>query len=143
MGAFGQSAYQPGFAYLRMNEVNSHAARHFLTHFSQATGVKWSRDDHYLIASFNSGGATARSYYKNNGNFAFCVKNYSVDALNGDLKSVIFKKFPGCKIILVTELTNQDKQAFYINIKCSGYIKTLCCNDEGIEVTENIIDAGI
>ena len=30
-------------AYLRLNEVNSHAARHFLSHFSLATGVNWSQ----------------------------------------------------------------------------------------------------
>jgi hypothetical protein len=138
----GQSAFQPSYTYMRLNEVNGRAARHFLNHYAQATVVKWSRDDDYLIASFKTGKATARSYYKINGNFAFCIKNYSGEELNSDLKLGILQHYPGGEIILVTELTMQDKQAYYIKIKCNGYIKTLCCNDDGIVVTENFVDAG-
>ncbi len=143
LNALGQHEENNSSAFLRLNEVNSHATRHFFNHFSQATGVKWTRDDYYYIASFNADHSKARVYYKYNGNFAFCIKNYLVDELKPELKSAIFKKFPGCQIRLVTELTGQDKQAFYVNIKYGDYLKTLCCNDEGIEITENIMDAGI
>jgi hypothetical protein len=130
-------------AFLRLNEVNSHAARHFLSHFSQATSVKWTRSDNYYIAIFESDHSRSRVVYSNNGNFAFCIKYYLADGLNPDVKSNIIKKFPGCQIRTVTELTGQDKKYFIVNIKSGVYLKTLSCTDEGIEITENITDAGI
>ena len=94
--------------------------------------------------AFNADNSRTRVYYKSNGNFAFCLKYYPGDALNGDLKSAIFKKFPGCQIMVITELTDDlHKQAFFVNIKYGLNVETLRCDDEGIEVTENIKDAGI
>ena len=130
-------------AFLRLNEVNSHASRHFLSHFSQATAVKWTRDDNFYIALFEGGHSRSRVFYYNNGNFAFCLKYYLEDGLDPDVKSAILKKFPGCRITTITELNEQDKHAIFINIKSGIYLKTLCCNDEGIEITESITDAGI
>ncbi len=142
--AIGQSTNYDANAGLRLNEVNSHAARHFLSHFSMAKGVTWIRDDHYYTARFNSENTRTRVNYKSNGNFAFCLKYYRADALNGDLKSAIIKKFPGCQIISITELTDDVyKHAFFVNIKYGLYVETLRCDDQGIEITENIQDAGI
>lgn len=143
MNAMGQHSDGNGFASLRMNDVNIHAVRHFLTNFSLATGVHWSREDQYFIASFHSGQTTDKAYYKINGSFAFCVKYYLQDALEGGLKSAIFKEFPGCRIMLVTELTDLDSQTFIVNIKTGDFIKTLQCSEDGIEITESIKDAGI
>jgi hypothetical protein len=142
--AIGQSVYPAGVSNLRLNEVNTHAARHFLSHFSMAKGVTWIRDDHYFTARFNSENTRTRVNYKSNGNFAFCLKYYRAEALNGDLKSAIVKKFPGCQIISITELTDDlYKHAFFVNIKYGLYVETLRCDEQGIEVTENIQDAGI
>ncbi len=47
------------------------------------------------------------------------------------------------KIMLVTELTDLDSQTFIVNIKTGIYIKTLRCDEDGIEITESIVDAGI
>lgn len=144
MHASGQSAYPDGSANLRMNEVNSHAARHFLSHYVSASGVRWIREEHYYIACFDSDRSRTRVHYKSNGNFAFCTKCYREDALDMDLKSAIVKKFPGCQILTITELTDDlYKKAFFVNIKNGLYLKTLRCDNEGIEVTEDIKDAGI
>jgi hypothetical protein len=142
LNAVGQSSGKDGFVYLRMNEVNAHAARHFLTNFSPSTPVKWIREDHYYVASFGTGNSTVRAYYKNNVNFDYCIKHYLADDLDRDLRSAVLNKFPGCKIMIVTELTNLEKQAFFINIKDGAYIKTLRCTDEGMEVTEKIEESG-
>ena len=141
--ARGQNSTDNGFAYLRMNEVNSYAAKHFLTNFSEATSVSWIRESDFYIARFNEGNATGRAYYKKNGNFTCCIKRDPVDELDKKIKSAIVEKFPGCKIMIVTEISNLERKGFYINIKCGEYIKTLLYNDEGIQVTENIKDAGI
>ena len=143
INAFSQNSAHTSFANLRMNDVNIHAVRHFLNNFSLATGVIWSKEENYFVASFTSDHTRDKAYYKDNGNFAFCVKYYLADALNGSVKSTILEKFPGCKIMLVTELTDLDSQTFIVNIKTGVYIKTLRCDEDGIEVTESIVDAGI
>ena len=130
-----------GFAMLRMNEVSTHAARHLLTNFSPSSTVKWFQDEHHYIATFQEGDSTDRAYYKNNGNFDFCIKYYRSDALEPYLKSIVFKKFPGCEILTITELTNLERKELSIKIKDGLYIRTLNCSDAGIEITENIRDS--
>jgi hypothetical protein len=57
-----------------------------------------------------------------------------------NLKSILLKKFPGCKILMVTELTNLEKEELYIKIKDGAYIRTIHFSGEGMEITENILD---
>jgi hypothetical protein len=139
--AFSQHLDNNGFALLRMNEVNTHAARHFLENFSPSSTVKWYGDRQHIIATFHEGDSTDRAYYKSNGNFDFCIKYYRANALEPYLKSVVFKKFPGCEILTVTELTDLETKELSIKIKDGIYIRTLNCSDEGIEITENIRDS--
>jgi hypothetical protein len=142
--ASGQTTNSEGNAALRLNEVNSRAARHFLNHFSYATGVKWIRDEHNYVACFESDQSRTRVNYDNDGNFAFCVKYYPGDELSGDLKTAIAKKFPGCRFRVVTEWTNDlYKKSYFVNLLVGHYIKTIRCDDEGFEITENIENAGI
>lgn len=130
-----------GFALLRMNEVNSRAARHFMENFSPSSTVKWFQDDLHYVATFTEGDSTDKVYYKSNGNFDFCLKYYRADALEPNLKSIVFKKFPGCEILTVTEVTDLETKELSIKIKDGIYIRTLSCSDEGIEITENFRDS--
>ncbi len=130
------------YAVLRMNEVNSRAARHFLDNFSPSTGVKWFKDEKHYVATFEEGDSTDRAYYKDNGDFDFCIKYFHPDALDPTLKTKVLKKFPGCEIMVVTEFTDLEKTDLYIKIKDGSYIRTLSCSDDGIEVMENIKDIG-
>jgi hypothetical protein len=142
LNALGQQPDINGFAVLRLNEVNSHAARHFLSNFSPSTVVKWFREEQHYIASFKEGDSTDRAYYKSNGNFDFCIKYYRADDLDAHLKSAVLEKFPGCEILTITELTDLQKTDLFIKIKDGAYIRTLSCSDEGIVITENIKDGG-
>jgi hypothetical protein len=135
-----QSSVDHRFAELRLNEVNSHAARHFLSNFSPTTSVKWFVDGHHYIATFNETDSTDKVYYKTNGNFDFCIKYYRSDALDANLKSTVLRKFPGCEILTVTELTDLERRELSIKIKDGFYIRTLNCSDQGIEITENLKD---
>ncbi len=125
---------------LRLNEINTTAARHLLTNFSFSTHVKWFREKHHFIAIGQEGDSTVRVYYKINGNFEYCLKYYLADALDRNLKSTVLNKFPGCKIMVVTKLTNLAKEELFIRIKDGGFIRTVHFSDEGMEITENILD---
>ena len=141
LNALGQRLDNNDFELSRMNEVNMHAVRHFLANFSPSSSVKWFQDEHHYIAIFQEGDSTDRVYYKTNGNFDFCIKYYRSDALEPYLKSFVFKKFPGCEILTVTELTDLERKELSIKIKDGHYIRTLSCSDAGIEITENIRDS--
>jgi hypothetical protein len=130
------------YAVLRMNEVNSRAARHFLDNFSPSTSVKWFKDEKHYVASFGEADSTDRVYYKDNGDFDFCIKYFHPEALDQVLKSTVLKRFPGCEIMVVTEFTDLEKTDLYIKIKDGSYIRTLSCSDGGIEVMENIKNIG-
>ncbi len=139
--AISQPLDHNSFALLRMNEVNTHAARHFMENFSPSSTVKWYQDEHHYIATFQEGDSTDKAYYRSNGNFDFCIKYYRADALEANLKSIVFKKFPGCEILTVTELTDLESRELSIKIKDGIYIRTISCSEEGIEITENIRDS--
>jgi hypothetical protein len=139
--AFSQHLDNNGFALLRMNEVNARAARHFIENFSPSSSVKWFQDEEHYVATFTEGDSTDKVYYKTNGNFDFCLKYYRPDALEPYIKSIVFKKFPGCEILTITELTDLETKELSIKIKDGIYIRTLSCSDAGIEITENIRDS--
>jgi hypothetical protein len=125
---------------LLLNEVNSYAAKHLLTNFSPSADVTWIQEKHGFVALCNEGDSIVKVYYKLNGNFESCIKYYLADDLNVNLKSTLLKKFPGCKIIMVTEITNLEKEELYIKIKDGAYIRTIHFSGEGMEITENILD---
>lgn len=138
LNVFSQQLDNSGFALLRMNEVNTRATRHFLQNFSPSSTVKWFQNELHYVATFTEGDSTDRVYYKSNGNFDFCIKYYRADALEPYLRSVVFKKFPGCEILTITELTDLETKELSIKIKDGIYIRTLSCSDGDIEITENI-----
>jgi hypothetical protein len=142
LSVLGQRSDVNDFAVLRKNEVNAHAARHFLAHFNPTTPVKWFQDEHHYVAIFKEGDSTDRVYYKNNGNFEGCFKYYGAAELDKQLKSTVMRKFPGCEIMTITELTDLEKRELYIKIKDGAYIRTLTCSGEVIEITENMKDGG-
>lgn len=136
----GQQSEANSFTSLRLNEVNSYAARHLLTHFTPTTEVKWYREKRRYIAICKEGDSAVRVYYKINGNFECCIKYYLADALDRELTSTLLKKFPGCRILVVTELTNLENEELFIRIKDGAYIRTIHCSNQGMEITESILD---
>ncbi len=128
---------------LMLNEVNASAERHLLKHFSPTVEVSWYLEKNGLVALYNEGDKSARVYYKLNGNFEGCTKYYTSEDLDKGRKSVLLRRFPGCKIMVVTEITNLEKQELFVKIKDGNYIRTVHFSDEGIEITENILDGSI
>jgi hypothetical protein len=125
---------------LLLNELNTYAARHLLKNFSPSAEVTWIQEKHGFVALCNEGDSVVKVYYKLNGNFESCTKYYLADDLNVNLKSTLLKKFPGCKIMMVTEVTNLEKEELFIKIKDGAYIRTIHFSGDGMEITENFLD---
>lgn len=128
---------------LMLNEVNASAERHLLKHFSPTAEVSWYLEKNGLVALYNEGEISSRVYYKLNGNFEGCTKYYTSQDLDKGRKSVLLRRFPGCKIMVVTEITNLEKQELFVKIKDGNYIRTVHFSDDGVEITENMLDGSI
>ena len=130
-------------AYLRLNEVNRDASRHFRDHFLSNGHEKWIRDNGFYIASFNDASVMNKVYYNMQGAFEYYVKSYGADALNKELKTAVLKKFEGYYIKTVMEISNLENEIYFIKIVTATNIKTLKCFDGKIEITEDYINGGI
>ena len=140
MNVLGQQSEMNSSRVLLLNEVNVTAARHLLKNFSPSAEVTWIQEKHGFVALCNEGDSIVKVYYKLNGNFESCIKYYLADDLDMNRKSILLRKFPGCRIMMVTELTNLEKEELYIKIKDGAYIRTVHFSGEGMEITENILD---
>ncbi|HXB43000.1 MAG TPA: hypothetical protein VNV85_03050 [Puia sp.] len=129
--------------YLRLNEVNRNASRHFRDHFLSNGREKWIKEDGFYIAIFSDPILLNKAYYNVHGAFQFCMKSYGGDGLNEQVKATVFKKFKGFQIITVMEISNLENVVYYIKIVSPTKIKTLKCYDGMIEVTEDYINGGL
>ena len=140
MNVLGQPSDMNSSRVLLLNEVNTSAARHLLKNFSPSAEVTWIQEKHGFVALCNEGDSVVKVYYKLNGNFESCIKYYLANDLDMNRKSILLKKFPGCRIMMVTELTNLEREELYIKIKDGAYIRTIHFSGDGMEITENILD---
>lgn len=130
-------------AYLRLNEVNRDASRHFRDHFFKDGHEKWIRDNGFYIANFHDASVRSKVYYNRQGVFECYVKSYEADILNKELKTAILAQFQGYYIMTVMEISNLENEIYFIKIVTAANIKTLKCLDGKIEITEDYINGGI
>jgi len=129
--------------YLRMNEVNSKASRHFRDHFLIDRTEKWTRERGLYIASFNKSNITTKVYYDLTGFFEYQVKYYGEYDLENDIRLAVLKKFEGYEIKSVIEINNLEKGTYFIKIANTTNIKTVKFLDGRMEVLESFINAGM
>jgi hypothetical protein len=129
--------------YLRLNEVNRNASRHFRDHFLSNGHEKWIKEDGFYIAIFNDLTLLNKAYYNVHGAFQFCLKSYGAEGLNGQMKATVLKKFEGFGINNVMEISSLENVIYFIKIVSPTKIKTLKCFDGIIEVTEDYINGGL
>ena len=128
--------------YLRLNEVNRHASRHFMDHFLDDGTEKWLREKDTYVANFTADQIRNRAYYKSNGDFEFIVKTYGEETLGREMKNAIWQQFPGYHILVVLEITDLEKSVYTIKIANRENIKTITSLDGRLEVTESILNGG-
>jgi hypothetical protein len=129
--------------YLRMNEVNSKASRHFRDHFLIDRTEKWTREHDSYIASFNESNITTKVYYDLKGSFEYQVRYYGAYSLDNDIKFALQRKFEGYEIKSVVEINNLEKRVYFVKIANSVNIKTVKFSDGRMEVLESFINGGI
>jgi hypothetical protein len=128
--------------FLRINEVNAKAARHFEKHFIGDGSEKWTILDGFYIASFSQGAVRTEAFYTSRGGFAYTVKYYPAAFLKEDIKLAILKKFQDHFIDIITEISNLNDKLYYIKIKSNSNIKMVKVIGNEMEITEDYANGG-
>jgi hypothetical protein len=128
--------------FLRINEINAKAARHFVKHFNADGREQWIIIDGFYIASFTKESVRTQVFYTSRGGFAYTVKNYTADRLQNDIKTAVLSRFQDHCIDVVTEISILTDQIYYIKIKNSTNIKMIRFAQNSMEVTEDFGNVG-
>jgi hypothetical protein len=152
--ATAQESYHPAvYAYneggsaissnVPLNEINSHAYRHFQRLFPTGTSNEYwyVSADGYQV-SFALAGRQCQAYFDRHGAYRYSLKYYpgkEIPRLAGD---PIKAKYPEYRIDVVTEITDGEKTFYLVKIVNPVSIKTLSVSDGRIDLLEELTNAG-
>jgi hypothetical protein len=122
-----------------LNEINSHAFRHFQKLFpSGASKEYWFRSADGYQVSFLLDGHHFLAFFDKHGGFRYSLKycpGKEIPRYTGDL---IKAKYPDFQIDVVTEITDGEKTFHLVKIINAVSIKTLSIADGKIDVLEEL-----
>lgn len=125
-------------ATIPLNEVNIHAYRHFYKHWPSVVGEIWSKAEGGFAVTFMEGQVHNRVFFNERGRFVCALKYYPGEELSPELAGMVYKKYPGYTIKVVTEMTDRNKTFYLVNIRNRVSIKNLFINDGKIELRDEM-----
>lgn len=132
---------EPAVHYLRLNEINAHAARDFIGRFPAITTEKWLRTSTGYSAKFSENDVISNVYYDRAGNYIKVLRYYVEKNIPARLKNILRSEFNDYTIVAATELITVKEKSFYIHIKNRKRIKTVKIVSDTIEVTADFRNA--
>src|SRR5262249_48506056 len=132
-------AYNEGAAAVRsnvpLNEINSHAYRHFQRLFPAGTSNEYwfSSGDGYQV-SFLLAGRHHQAFFDRHGAYRYSLSYYPEKEIPRNPGDLIRAKYPDYRIDVVTEITDGEKTFHLVKIINPARIKTLSVCDGKIEV---------
>ena len=123
--------------YLRLNEVNIHAARDFKYRFAAINNDKWLKLDNGYLAKFVYRGIPNQVYYNNNGNFILRTRYFTEHSMPAPLKQLVRQRFAGYQVVMVTEVADETNSYYRINIKNTATVKTIQVVNAVITILED------
>lgn len=124
---------------LNEREVNIRAVRNFLNSY-QANNEKWSEAENGVTVSFTSAGIFTRVYYDKKGNWEDCLKGYSEDKMDPDLRKMVKQQYYNYKINYVQEVVstyNIPQPTYFVHIENDKNFKTIQINNGEMTVYED------
>jgi hypothetical protein len=131
----------PGIHYLRLNEINAHAARDFTGRFPAITTQKWLRTATGYSAKFSENDVPNNVYYDRGGHYINTIRYYAEKNIPVRLINVLRSEFSDYTILAATELISEKEKSFYLHIKNRTRIKTVKIVADTIEVTADFRNA--
>ncbi len=127
-------------ATIPLNEVNIHAYKHFYKHWPSVEGEIWSRVADGFAVTFMERSVRNRVFFNTRGRLLCALKYYPGEDISPELADMVYKKYPGYTIKVVTEMTDRNKTFYLVNIRNRAYIKNLFINDGKIELRDEMIN---
>src|SRR6202000_1609401 len=121
-----------------LNEINTHAYRHFLRLFPGETGEYWYKSPDGYLVSFVRDGHRCRAHFDARGAYLYSLKYYSGSEASRDLSALVYKKYPGYSMNVVTEITDGVQQFCLVKILNTMSVKTLCVSDGRLDLIEDL-----
>jgi ribosomal protein L21E len=81
-----------------------------------------------------------RVFFNERGRFLLMAKYYPGDYISPELAGMVYKRYPGYTIKVVTEITDGRKSSYVVNIRNSTSIKNLSITDGKIELRDELIN---
>jgi hypothetical protein len=125
-----------------LNEINTHAFRHFHRRFPSTSGESWFKSEDGYIVSFVENALPHQAHFDKRGAFLYSLKYYAGKDISRDLVASIKKKYPDYGIGVVTEITDGEKTFYLVKIENSSFVKTLSICDGKTEVLEELANGG-
>jgi hypothetical protein len=126
---------------LRLNEVNSRAARDFFHRFPGISTEKWMLISDGYAAKFSEMEVRNVVYYDRSGNYMNNVRYFPENTVPAYIKELVQYEFSDYTIIAGIELMAPKEHSFHINIKNRKRVKVLKITGETIEVTVDFRNA--
>jgi len=123
--------------YMRLNEVNMQAARHFKKKFSQADDEKWTKLNTGYLATYFEHSVATLVYYDTRGKFLYGVKHFNETTVPADLRQMIRRQFEGYTIIGMNEIITEDNSYYLPYIERYRLQKRLGIDDQGMIELDN------
>ena len=104
-------------AFTAKADINQKVLTSFRSVFSKASNVKWTEyQDHYYV-SFNQNDILIKANYDMTGNIMSSIRYYKEQHLPLNILCKIKKSYPSKSVDMVTEVSNQDGTAYFIQLK--------------------------
>ena len=122
-----------------LNEINSHAYRHFQKLFPAGTSKEfWFMSGDGCQVSFLLDGHHNLAFFDKHGGFRYSLKYYPGKEIPRSTGDLIKAKYPEFTIDVVTEITDGEKTFHLVKIINAVSIKTLSVADGKIDVIEEL-----
>src|SRR5215831_14141838 len=122
--------------YMRLNEVNMQAARHFKKKFS-TDDEKWTKLNTGYLATYFEHSVATLVYYDTRGKFLYGVKHFNETTVPADLRQMIRRQYENYTIIGMNEIITEDNSYYLTYIQSNRLQKTVRIDDQGMMELDN------
>jgi hypothetical protein len=127
----------------RLNDIPSHAYRHFAKNYPQAEQTIWSKQSGGYQVRFNASGTLCQANYDRFGNFLHGIRYLEAGQIDGQLLRRLKREFPGFDPDIVSEVNNESRTVYVITLKNAFSMKSVVLREGVFQVIDDLDYAGL
>jgi hypothetical protein len=96
--------------------------------------LSWNKGVDGYVASFSRDGIRHAAYYNNGGSLTYLVISYGEDKMPAEIRRMVKSTYFDYSISWVSEIHNDDKVVYLVNIEDANHIKQVVASEEGLKI---------